>query len=302
MDPGIDAVRAFNRFYTRFAGALEGRFLGQDLSLAEARALYEIANREAPVAADIAGALGIDAGFLSRIVRRFTARGWIDRRPGADARRREIQLSDAGRAAFAALDRAQADRVAASLAPLGAGDRLWLQQALGTARGLLGGGSPGFTVRHHRPGDMGMICARQTVIYAESNGWGTAMEVLLGEVTSHFLKAFNPAREACWIAEVDGAMAGSIFLVQSDAGPQTGQLRLLYTEGWARGRGIGSALIDTCVAFARAAGYAEVMLWTHSVLLPARRLYAAAGFQLIATEIHEEFGKPEPGEIRTLKF
>jgi DNA-binding MarR family transcriptional regulator/GNAT superfamily N-acetyltransferase len=302
MDSTIAAVRAFNRFYTRFAGALEGQFLGSDLTLAEARVLYELATRDRPAASDIGADLGMDAGFLSRVLRRFSQRGWIERRPAADARRREISLSPEGARAFAALDARQRGRVADSVAPLSAGDRALLEQSLGTARALLGSPGRRWTIRPHRIGDMGLITARQAVIYAEMQGWTIGMEALIGEVTAHFLRHYDPAREHCWVAEVDGAMAGSVFLVAAEGSGNVGQLRLLYTEAWARGLGIGTALVDRVVRFAREAGYDEVMLWTHSVLLPARRLYAAAGFEIVSTEIHHEFGKPEPGETWVLKL
>ncbi|MBS0502614.1 MAG: MarR family transcriptional regulator [Proteobacteria bacterium] len=295
-EQAVAAVRRFNRFYTRFVGALEPRFLGSEMSLVEARALYEIATRDAPIASDLQAELGIDAGYLSRIVRRLQGRGWISRGRGEDARRRPIRLTSEGRAAFAALDRDQRAHVGRPLERLMAADRATLVTALDTARAMLGGeAAPGYTVRTFRAGDMGMITARQAILYDEGWGWGAPMEVLLGEVTSQFLKNFEPGHEQCWVAERAGVMAGSVFLV--DAGEGVAQLRLLYVEPWARGLGIGQDLVRRCVEFARAAGYREMMLWTHTVLTSARRIYEAAGMRITEVETHSEFGEPVQAEI-----
>lgn len=295
-EQAVAAVRRFNRFYTRFVGALEPRFLGSEMSLVEARALYEIATRDAPIASDLQAELGIDAGYLSRIVRRLQGRGWISRGRGEDARRRPIRLTSEGRAAFAALDRDQRAHVGRPLERLMAADRATLVTALDTARAMLGGeAAPGYEVRTFRAGDMGMITARQAILYDEGWGWGAPMEALLGEVTSQFLKNFKCGREQCWVAERAGVMAGSVFVV--DAGEGVAQLRLLYVEPWARGLGIGQELVRRCVEFARAAGYREMMLWTHTVLTSARRVYEAAGMRITEVETHSEFGEPVQGEI-----
>lgn len=295
MEHAIGAVRQFNRFYTRFAGVLDPRFLDTDMSLVEARVLYEIATRNAPVAREIQDVLGIDAGYLSRIIGRMQGRGWISRGRGADARLRPITLTSKGRAAFAELDERQRDQVAESIAGLAEADQSTLVAALGTARTLLGTGqAEDYSIRTFRAGDMGMVTARQAILYDEGWGWGAPMEALLGEVTSGFLKNFKPGREQCWIAERAGVMAGSIFLV--DAGGDVAQLRLLYVEPWARGLGIGQELVRRCTDFARDAGYGELMLWTHTVLESARRIYEAAGFRITEVATHDEFGKPEQGE------
>lgn len=296
MDSTIPALRAFNRFHTKFSGALDQRFLGSALSLAEGRLLYEIATRDQPVAIDLQQVIGLDAGYASRMLRKFEANGWIERGRGEDARRRPIALTAAGREMFADLDKRQRDLLEQRIAPLAEADRRVLVAALDTARGLLSSGeSAGYTVRTFGPGDMGMITARQAILYNESHGWAAPMEVLLGDVTSAFLRDYQAGREQCWIAESGGVMAGSIFVV--DAGNGVAQLRLLYVEPWARGMGIGGDLVGRCVAFARKAGYSTLRLWTHSVLLSARRIYAAEGFVIVKTEIHHEFGKPEQGEI-----
>jgi DNA-binding MarR family transcriptional regulator/N-acetylglutamate synthase-like GNAT family acetyltransferase len=301
MDEAVAALRAFNRFHTRLVGALEPHYMGSDMTLVEARLLYEIVHRDAPLATELQQELGLDAGYASRLIRRFQSRGWIERGRGTDARQRPIRATEEGRAAFSALDRRTRAEIESRLAPLGESGRTALVAALDTARDLLGGaaGKP-WTIRTFRAGDMGMIAARQSILYAEHYGWGRPMEVIQGEVTTNFLKNFKAGREQCWVAERAGRMVGSVLLV--DAGDGTAQLRLLYVEPAARGLGIGEALVRTCVAFAREVGYERIRLWTHSVLTSARRIYAAAGFRIVATDAHEEFGKPEEGETWELAF
>lgn len=300
MDEAVTALRAFTRFYTRSVGALGAHYLASDLSLTEARLLYEIAHREAPLAAALQAELGLDAGYVSRILRRFQARGWIERGRSEDKRRRPIRLTQAGRAAFDALDaRTRAD-VAGRIAGLGAADRETLVAALGAVTGLLGGGrTVPWHIRTFRTGDLFTIAARQSILY-EPYGWKRPMEILQGEVTTAFLRDFKPGREQCWVAERAGMMAGAVMLV--DAGGDVGQLRLLHVEPWARGLGIGSALVGECVRFARAAGYARMRLWTHTILESARRIYEAAGFTITETAVHHEFGEPVQGETWELEL
>lgn len=299
MDQTIAAVRRFNRFFTRLVGALNPRFLGTDMTLAEARLLFEIAHAERPLASDLQALLGMDAAQVSRTLRRFETRGLIVRETGSrDSRRRPIVLTDTGRAAFDTIDRRQRDQVLAMLEPLRPVQRNDLATALATARALLGGAPDGFTIRTFRTGDMGMIAARQSILYAEENGWGRGIEIVEGEVTAAFLKNFKPGREQCWVADVDGVMAGSIFL--TDEGDGLSRLRLLYVEPFARGRGIGEALVATCLAFARDVGYREMTLWTHTVLSSARRIYEAHGFRITATAVHDSFGEPVQGETWSL--
>lgn len=293
MDEAISALRAFNRFYTRFAGALDAHYLDSELSLTEARLLYEIANRPAPLAAELQAELGLDAGYVSRILRRFQAKGWIARGRGEDARRRPISLTPTGRDYFAALDKRTRAEVAARLDGLGDGDRDTLVAALDAVTGLLSGSEAPWRIRTFRTGDLYTIAARQSVLY-EPYGWKRPMEVLQGEVTTAFLRDFKPGREQCWVAERAGMMAGAVMLV--DAGDDVGQLRLLHVEPWARGLGIGGALVAKCVRFARAAGYSKMRLWTHTILTSARRIYEANGFEIVETAVHHEFGEPVQGE------
>lgn len=293
MENAVAALRRFNRAYTSFAGLLDARYNGSDMSLAEARALYEIAHG-ARLASDIQAVLRLDPGYLSRIIRGFQTRGWITRGRGADARQRPIELTPAGRDAFEALDRTTHDRAADQLAGLAEADREALTAALDSMRTLLGGsGIAPYEIRTFRAGDMGMIAARQSILY-QGFDWNRPMEALLGEVTAAFVRHFKPGRDQCWIAERAGVMAGSVMLV--DAGDGVAKLRLLYVEPWARDLGIGGALVDRCIAFARDAGYTRIALWTHTVLTSARRIYDAAGFRLTETAMHHDFGRPEQGE------
>ena len=301
MSDAVTALRAFNRFHTRFAGALDAHYIGSGLSLVEARLLYEIVNRASPVAAELGSVLALDAGYASRLIKGFETRGWVARARGKDARQRPITLTDAGRAAFAVLDQSTRTHVEASIAHLGMTDRAALIGALETVEAMLGGsGARPWSLRTFEPGDMGMIAARQSILYHDHWGWGTRLEVLEGGVTTNFLRDFKPGREQCWVAQRGGRMIGAIFCV--DSGDNAAQLRLLHVEPEARGLGIGEALVRTCIDFARDAGYARIWLWTHAVLLSARRIYRGCGFTIVATEMHDEFGKPELGETWELSF
>jgi DNA-binding MarR family transcriptional regulator/GNAT superfamily N-acetyltransferase len=291
MDDAISAVRAFNRFFTRHVGALNPDFLGAGMTLAEARLLYEIAQAEGLVAADLQAKLDMDAGFVSRVLRRFETQNWIVRARGSgDGRRRPISLTVEGRAAFERLDTRQRAQVASTLDRLTPSQRLDLGAALTSARLLMGDRPNAFTLRPFRAGDLGLIVARQSILYREVYGWGPQIEANEAEVVAAFVRHFKPGREQCWVAEVDGAMAGSIFL--TDEGNGLSRLRLLYVEPTARGLGIGETLVSTCIAFAREAGYRTMTLWTHTILESARRIYAAHGFEIVEVQMHEEFGEP----------
>ncbi|MBO9696537.1 MAG: MarR family transcriptional regulator [Sphingopyxis sp.] len=289
----VAALRRFNRFYTRRMGALDPHYMGSELSLVEARIFYEIAVGEPVLAKRIQEEVGVDPGYLSRIVGKFARRGWIERGRGADARERPIVLTDEGRAAFAALDARTFDETARLLGGLPDHDIAalsaavdWIADRLGRAEGQ------DYHVRTWTVGDMGMVTARQSILYQQANGWG--MDTLIGEITTAFLRDFRPGREQCWIAERAGRMLGSVFLVAEDE--RVARLRLLYVEPEARGLGIGADLVARCVEFARAAGYREIVLWTHAVLTSARKIYAAQGFAIESVETHDDFGKPEVSE------
>jgi len=302
MSSAINQFRRFSRFFTQFVGALDPHFAGMEMTLAEARLLFEIASRTRPLAADLQLALKMDAGFVSRVLRRFETRGWIARERGEqDARRRPITLTDAGQAAFAELDRRQNKVVETILERLAPPERDRLVSALTTAQSLLDPATGrSFTLRPFRAGDMGMIAARQAILYRETYGWSAQIEVVIGQVTTDFLRDFKPGREQCWIAEVEGMMAGSVML--TDEGDGVCRLRLLYVEPLAQGLGIGHALVGACTDFARAAGYREMVLWTHTILETARRIYTRHGFAISETAMHDTFGTPLMGETWRLSL
>ncbi|QUD86779.1 bifunctional helix-turn-helix transcriptional regulator/GNAT family N-acetyltransferase [Phenylobacterium montanum] len=296
MSTAVDSIRSFNRFFTKYVGALDPRFLGTDLSLSEARLLYEIAHADGLLALDLQGGLDMDPAYVSRVLKRFEDRGWITRGRGeGDARQRPIALTAAGRTVFDDMDARQCAEVAATLDRLGPAQQGELVAALACAKALLDDKAQRqFSLRTFRAGDMGLIAARQSILYREVYGWGPQIEVIEGEVTTNFLRDFKPGREQCWVAEVDGVMAGSIFV--TDEGEGLCRLRLLYVEPFARGLGIGEALVATCIDFARQVGYREMTLWTHTILESARRIYAAHGFRIVETHVHEEFGAPVQSE------
>jgi DNA-binding MarR family transcriptional regulator/GNAT superfamily N-acetyltransferase len=295
-------VRRFNRFFTQFVGALNADFLETGLSLAEARLLFEIVQREPCFADDLQSALELDAGFVSRVLGRFERRRWISRiRLDQDGRRRSIRLTKAGQEQFQRLDSRQRGVVEATLQRLDDPARRRLIGALSAAQTLLETKNGlGFHLRPFGPGDMGLIASRQSILYREGYGWNKNIEVNVGEVATAFLRNFKPSLDQCWVAEVDGELAGSIFLTGEGEG--LCRLRLLYVEPAFQGRGIGDALVAACVAFARAAGYTRMTLWTHSILESARRIYARHGFQIVETSVHDTFGPPLEGETWELNL
>ncbi len=293
-DERIAAVRRFNRFYTRRIGALGDGHLGNPFSLTEARVVYELAQRGSATASELGEALGLDAGYLSRILRRFQERGLIGRTPSdRDGRRSILRLTEEGREAFARLNASSARDVGEMLAGLAEDEQRRLVAAMETVEKVLGGAPEGepYLLRTHQPGDMGWIVHRHGVLYWREYGWDERFEGLVAEVVADFIASFDPRRERCWIAERDGEIVGSVFLVKHPEREGVCKLRLLYVEPRARGHGIGARLVRECIRFARQAGYARMTLWTNSVLVSARRIYEAEGFQLVAEEPHHSFGK-----------
>ena len=302
MEDAIAAVRRFNRFYTRRVGALNQRFLGTELSLPEARVVFEIEHAGELVATDLQKLLGMDSGYLSRILARFEARGWITRQTGVgDQRRRLIAVTNAGRAIFDLIDQRQRDEVMHMLRPLAPAQQADLVAALGEARTLLDPTpDKSFSIRTWRTGDLGLMTARQSAFYKHAHGWGRGLELNIADATANFLRNFKEGRDQGWVAEVAGAMAGSVLI--TDEGDGLCRLRLLYVEPMARGRGIGDHLVDLCLGFARDIGYRTMTLWTHTVLTGARRIYAAHGFEIVEVETHEAFGEPVQGETWRLEL
>ncbi|MDE2605056.1 MAG: bifunctional helix-turn-helix transcriptional regulator/GNAT family N-acetyltransferase [Burkholderiales bacterium] len=288
----VKAVRAFNRFYTQRIGVLR-RYLDSDFTLTEVRVLYELAHRPPLAARDLVRELQLDAGYLSRILRRFEDRGWIAREPAPhDARQQMLRLTEEGYATFAPLQQKSRDETAALLATVPRADRPRLIQALETVHRLLEPSAASqrrIVLRDPAPGDMGWVVQAHGELYAREYGFDWTFEALVAEIAATFIRRFDPAHEKGWIAEVDGERAGCVFLVRKS--PTVAQLRLLILRPEARGLGLGGRLTDTCVAFARAAGYRRLVLWTQSNLIAARAIYASRGFVLKASEANEAFGQ-----------
>jgi DNA-binding MarR family transcriptional regulator/GNAT superfamily N-acetyltransferase len=295
---GVEAVRRFNRFYTREIGVLEEGLLKSPFSLTEARVLYELAHRDHPTAAELGKALGLDAGYLSRILRGFERRDLIARRPSTtDGRQNLLALTAGGRAAFGRLDQAARDQIGALLGTLPGAGRRRLLEAMRTIESLLGVGNEArlpYVLRPNQPGDLGWIAHRHGALYAEEYGFDQQFEALVAEIAAAFARQHDPRRERCWIAEREGAPVGSVMLVrQSD---DVAKLRLLLVEPEARGLGIGARLVEECERFAKRAGYAKITLWTNSILHAARRIYENAGYRLVHQEAHRSFGQDLIGE------
>jgi DNA-binding MarR family transcriptional regulator/GNAT superfamily N-acetyltransferase len=288
----VAAVRAFTRFYTRQLGVLDQHLLQSPFSLSEARVLYELAQRAETSAKEIGGLLGLDAGYLSRIVQNFDDKGLITRKPlPSDRRQQQLSLTAKGRQAFARLDRSSNGEVAVMLDALDKPARARLVSAMGTIEQILNPPTtarPAFLLRSHRPGDIGWVISRHGAIYAQDYGWDISFEALVAEIGAQFITSFDPVREHCWIAEVDGEPVGSIGLVK--VSNDVAKLRLLLVEKKARGLGVGRALTEQCIRFAREAGYTRLVLWTQSCLTAARDIYRRAGFRLTAEQPNHSFG------------
>lgn len=300
----IDAVRAFNRFYTRQIGLLDEGLLKSPFSLTEARVLYELAHRDGLVASDLVRDLGLDPGYVSRLLKKFEERGLVERAATeADARRSSIALTPAGREAFAPLNQDSHDQVRALLDSLAPTDQERLVKAMRTVQDLLGDKpqpNVPYILRPLQVGDIGWITHRQGLIYAQDYGWDETYEALVAEILGEFVKNFVPQWERSWIAEREGEVVGSVFVMRKS--PKVAKLRLLYVEPSARGLGIGRRLVDECIAFSRAKGYKTLTLWTNDILGSARRIYQAAGFQLAEEERHHSFGKDLVGQTWNLEL
>jgi DNA-binding MarR family transcriptional regulator/GNAT superfamily N-acetyltransferase len=289
----VDAIRHFNRFYTKQIGVLQQDFLGTPFSLAEGRVLYEVAHLEEPTATDIARELSLDPGYLSRLLRRLERRGLVRRtRSDVDARLAHLSLTRTGQAAFARLDQQTNRDVASRLRALSTSSRRRLVAAMQTIESVLDTApqppAP-YVLRPPHAGDLGWIVHRQGAVYAEEWGYGEEFEALVADIVAQFVRRQQPSKDRCWIAEKDGEVVGSVMLVRHTS--TVAKLRLLFVEPRARGLGIGAKLIDECVRFAKHAGYRTITLWTQSELDAARRLYRKAGFTLAAKQPHDSFGR-----------
>jgi len=298
IDQRVATVRRFNRFYTRQIGVLHEKLLRSPFSLAEARVLYELAQHEKTTATRLNDGLGLDPGYLSRILRSFRKRGLIDKKTSErDGRQSFLWLTEIGQAAYAKLNDASHGEIAAMLAELREEEQARLIHAMQTIESLFGGQNERkvpYILRPPRPGDMGWVVQRHGALYAQEYGWDEQFEALVAEIITNFIRNFDPKRERCWIAEMDGESVGSVFLVkQSDSGAK---LRLLLVEPKARGLGIGNRLVDECLRFARQVGYQKITLWTNDVLHAARHIYEKTGFHLVSAEPHRSFGYDLVGE------
>jgi DNA-binding MarR family transcriptional regulator/GNAT superfamily N-acetyltransferase len=293
----IDTVRRFNRCYTRRIGALRAHYLGSPFPLPQARVLYELGQRGECTASALGADLDLDLGYLSRLLQGLKRQRLVQGEAAAhDARQVRLTLTPKGRKAFAALDEGSRRATGEMLAPLPVAHRERLVKALQTAHAVLEPQAPKgkISLRTHRPGDMGWVIQAHGAIYEEEYGWGVRFEALVAEIAAKFVQNFEPKRERCWIAELDGTPVGSVFVVKER--PGVAKLRLLIVEPQARGEGLGRRLVEECIAFSRRAGYKKLVLWTQSNLTAARAIYAKLGFQRVKSQPHREFGIPLVGE------
>jgi DNA-binding MarR family transcriptional regulator/GNAT superfamily N-acetyltransferase len=304
MDESIAAVRRFNRFYTRQIGVLQEGLLSSPYSLTEVRILYEVAHRQRTSAAEIGKELGLDKGYLSRMLVGLKERRLISSKASAADRRESVlSLTRKGQKVFIALNSRSSEEVGAMLSSLHAADQKQLLQSMRTIETLLGGEPEqelSYLLRSHQPGDLGWIVHLHGKLYAQEYGFDTRFEALVAKIVASFIEHYDSRREQCWIAESGHEIVGSVFLVAHSK--TVAKLRLLLVDPRARGLGIGQRLVDECAGFARKAGYRKITLWTQSILLGARRIYEQAGFRLVREEPHQSFGCQLVGETWELKL
>src|SRR5216683_959896 len=295
LNSHVAAFRRFNRKYTRFIGVLDEEFLNSGYSVAEGRGLYELATGQPPTAKEIAVALGIDPAYLSRILGRFEKNSLLKRMASKrDARSAYLVLTKKGKSRFEKLNALSEEQARCILKALPPTAQTNLIGSMGAVERLLAPSTPEglrYVLRPHRPGDMGWVVYREAALYAQEYGFDETFEALVARIVADFLMEFDPKRERCWIAEVNGQNVGHIFLVKHPTEPGTAKLRLLLVEPSARGLRIGSALVEECVKFARAVGYKKITLWTQSILVAARHAYQRAGFRLVEEKTNFQFGK-----------
>jgi DNA-binding MarR family transcriptional regulator/N-acetylglutamate synthase-like GNAT family acetyltransferase len=300
----VEAVRRFNRFYTRRIGVLEEGLLRSPFSLTEARVIYELAHHERTTATHLGEELGLDAGYLSRILRGFQKRGLIDKKPSeTDGRQSILSLTEPGQEAFAKLNAASRSEVAAMLNELSPVEQHRLVEAMHVIEELLGAQpehKAPYLIRPHQAGDMGWVVHRHGVLYAYEYGWDEQFEALVADIVAKFIQSYDPKRERCWIAEKDGENVGSVFLVKQSK--TVAKLRLLLVEPKARGLGIGTRLVNECVRLAQQVGYRKITLWTMDVLHAARHIYEKTGFRLVQEEPHHSFGHDLVAQTWELKL
>jgi len=300
LDNAIDAFRGFNRFYTRFIGVLDEEIVKSGFTLSEGRVLFELANHPDRGASEIAAELSLDPGYLSRIVRKLEEASLLDRSSSAeDARQVILTLTRKGKTAFADLNRRSTVQASEILTKLTPDNRMKLIRSIHEIEDALAEKETfrnPFILRLHRPGDMGWVVERQSILYVQEYGWTGEYEALAARIVADFIEHFDAARERCWIAERHGEPLGCIFLVRHPEREDVAKLRLLHVESAARGMGLGTALVGECLQFARSAGYKKVTLWTQSILHAAHKIYIQAGFKLVLEESHHSFGKDLIGQ------
>lgn len=303
LDRRIEAVRHFNRFYTQKIGVLQEGLLKSPFSLSQLRVLYELAYRQHPTAAQLSNDLNLDRGYVSRILADFEKRGLIERKLSSeDARESLLALTRKGTDAFAPLNVRSHDEMAEMLSGLSPSQQKRLLESMMSIENLLNATDEkvSYILRPHQPGDMGWVIHRHGVLYAQEYGWDEQFEALVASICVKFLQKFDSKRERCWIAEKDGEIVGSVFLVKHTK--NIAQLRMLYVEPFTRGMGIGRRLVDECIRFSRQTGYKQIILWTQSNLSAARRIYEATGFKIVKKEPHHSFGHDLVAEIWKLKL
>ena len=296
-ETGVADIRAFNRFYTRLLGALNEGLLRSPHSLPESRLIYELGSRGRTTATELAADLGMDPGYLSRLLRTLRDAGLVDSTANpVDGRGQILALTSRGVAAFRSLDQASREEVSALIAPLGARERTDVLNAMRTIRRLLDPAAPErpVAVRPFRIGEIGHIISRHGTLYHEEHGWDGSFEGFVAEIAGAFAIRHDPLREGCWVADRDGEVLGSVFVV--DAGEGIAKLRMLYVEPAARGLGVGRKLVGQAIGFACEAGYRRMTLWTNDILHSARHIYETAGFRLVAEERHRSFGQDLVGQ------
>jgi DNA-binding MarR family transcriptional regulator/N-acetylglutamate synthase-like GNAT family acetyltransferase len=294
-DERIQSMRRFNRFYTRQIGLLDEGLLDSPLSLTEVRTLYELAHRKESTAVELCKELGLDAGYLSRILRKFERERWIGKKASSeDARQSLLRMTKEGRKVFKPLDARSTEQVSAILGKLQPAEQDDLARAMQTIESILAPGArnsarTAYVLRQHKPGDMGWVVYRHGVLYSQEYRYDERFEALVAGIVAEFVENYNPARERCWMAESNGQIVGSVFLVEKSK--TVSKLRLLLVEPSARGMGIGKRLVAECIRFAREAGYKTMMLWTQSELTAARKIYQQTGFQLVGEKHHHSWGR-----------
>jgi DNA-binding MarR family transcriptional regulator/GNAT superfamily N-acetyltransferase len=300
----VEAMRRFNRFYTKQIGVLHERLVRSPFSLTEARIIYELTHKEKTTATELSGGLGLDAGYLSRLLRGLIRNGLIDRQVSeTDGRQSFLALTGKGQKAFATLDSRSRRGIEAMLNKLSPSDQNLLLKAMRTIEDLLGPRSPKevpYLLRPHQPGDMGWVIHKHGALYAEEYGWDEQFEAFVASIAAKFIQHYDPKQERCWMAEINGEIVGSVVLAKKSK--TVAKLRLLLVDPKARGLGIGARLVDECIRFSRRAGYKKIILWTNSILGAARHIYEKSGFLKVHEERHHSFGHDLIGETWELSL